>query len=86
MVTVAVATCPNSQLSVIRANYGITWVLGNDYDYATGETDIVEAYSKYPIQDGAILLVDKEFNIAQIYTEKTTATKLKMEINRLLEA
>ena len=30
-VTVAVATCPNSDLARIRTDYGITWALGNDY-------------------------------------------------------
>jgi hypothetical protein len=35
VVTVAVATRPNSQLAVIRANYGVTWVSGrmNAYFY-----------------------------------------------------
>lgn len=29
--TVAVATCENSQLDVLRSDYGVTWALGNDY-------------------------------------------------------
>jgi len=86
VVTVAVATCPNSELARIRTDYSITWVLGNDYNPKDGTTPIVEAYSKYPIRDGSILLIDKAFNIAQIYTETTTATTLTTEINRLLEA
>jgi len=85
IVTVAVATCPNSELARIRTDYGITWVLGNDYHFEDGTTPIVEAYSNYPIRDGSILLIDKAFNIAQVYTEKMTATALATEINRLLE-
>jgi peroxiredoxin len=86
IVSVAVATCQNSELARIRTDYGITWVLGNDYHFEDGTTPIVEAYSNYPIRDGSILLIDKAFNIAQVYTEKMTATALATEINRLLEA
>jgi cytochrome oxidase Cu insertion factor (SCO1/SenC/PrrC family) len=84
MVTVAVATCPNSQLSVIRANYGITWVLGNDYD--DGKMDIVNAYTSYSINDGTIVLIDKTFNVAKVYTETTSAETLSSKINQLLQA
>jgi len=84
VVTVAVATCPNSQLSVIRANYGITWVLGNDYD--DGKMDIVNAYTSYSINDGSIILIDKTFNVAKVYTEATGAETLSSKINQLLEA
>lgn len=31
-VTVAVSTCQSSDLAQLRANYGIKWCLGNDYD------------------------------------------------------
>ena len=84
MVTVAVATCPDSQLSVICANYGITWVLGNDYD--DGKMDIVNAYTSYSINDGTIVLIDKTFYVAKVYTEATSAETLSSKINQLLQA
>jgi len=84
VVTVAVATCANSQLAVIRANYGITWVLGNDYD--DGKMDIVNAYTSYSINDGTIVLIDKTFSIAKVYTETTSVETLSSKINQLLEA
>jgi hypothetical protein len=84
VVTVAVATCPNSQLAVIRANYGVTWVLGNDYD--DGKMDIVNAYTSYSINDGTIVLIDKTFNVAKVYTEATSAETLSSKINQLLQA
>jgi len=83
VVTVAVATCANSQLSVIRANYGITWVLGNDYD--DGKMDIVNAYTSYSINDGTIVLIDKTFNVVKAYIEKTSAEVLSSKISQLLE-
>ncbi|MEM3011170.1 MAG: hypothetical protein QXE76_05105 [Candidatus Bathyarchaeia archaeon] len=84
VVTVAVATCANSQLAVIRSNYGITWVLGNDYD--DGKMDIVNAYTSYSIKDGTIVLIDKTFNVAKVYTETTNAETLASKINQLLQA
>jgi peroxiredoxin len=84
VVTVAVATCANSQLAVIRANYGITWVLGNDYD--DGKMDIVNAYASYSINDGTIVLIDKTFNVAKVYTEATSVETLSSKINQLLQA
>jgi len=84
VVTVAVATCANSQLAAIRANYGITWVLGNDYD--DGKMDIVNSYASYSINDGTIVLIDKTFNVAQVYTEETSEEILSSKINQLLQA
>jgi len=84
MFTVAVATCANSELARIRTNYGITWILGNDYD--DYNMDIVNAYSSYSIQDGSILLIDKSFNVAKVYTEAITTETLSSKINQFLEA
>jgi len=84
VVTVAVATCPNSQLAVIRANYAMTWVLGNDYD--DKELDIVKAYTPYSINDGTIVVIDKAFNVAKVYTEMTAAETLSSKISQLLGA
>jgi hypothetical protein len=85
MVTVAVLTCGGSELAGIRANYGVTWFLGNDYE--DEKTDIVKAYADaYSIQDGAIVVIDKTFNVAQVYTEATTAETLSSKINQLLVA
>ncbi|MDH5459588.1 MAG: hypothetical protein OEW71_00940 [Candidatus Bathyarchaeota archaeon] len=84
IVTVAVATCPNPDLAQIRSNYGITWVLGNDYD--DGKLNIVDAYVPYGINDGTILLVDKSFDVVEVYTESVAASTLSSKINQLLGA
>lgn len=83
-VTVAVATCPSSDLAQIRATYGITWFLGNDYD--DGKMDIVDGYAAYSINDGTIVLIDKTFHVAQTYSEETTASTLSSRISQLLGA
>ena len=83
-VTVAVSTCQSSDLAQLRANYGIKWCLGNDYD--DGKMDIIDAYTKYSIQDGTIILVDKESNVAQVYPNAITADVLSSKINQLLRA
>lgn len=84
MVTVAVATCENSELQKIRANYGISWALGNDYD--DKKMDIVDAYvNACSIKDGAIVVIDKAFTIAEVYDEAMTADKLSARISQLLE-
>ena len=82
MVTVAVATCPSSDLANIRANYGITWTLGNDYD--DYKFDIVDAYKAYSIYDGTIIIIDKTFNVAKVYNEVTSSDALSSKINQLL--
>lgn len=82
--TVAVASCENSELARIRTSYGITWILGNDYD--DYNMDIVNAYEGYSIRDGSVLLIDKSFSIAEVYTGAITAETLSAKINQLLEA
>ncbi len=82
MLTVAVATCPTSNLEQIRTTYGFTWALGNDYD--DGKLDIVNAYASYGIKDGTIILIDKSFNIVEVYTETVTTSILSSKINQLL--
>jgi peroxiredoxin len=84
IVTVAVATCPNSQLTSIRSSYGITWILGNDYDDQT--LDIVNAYKDYSIRDGTIVLIDKTLHVAKVYTEELATDTVKNKIDQLLEA
>ncbi len=82
-ITVAVATCENSALDQIRKNYGITWTFGNDYDDKV--LDIVEAYISQGIADGSIVLIDKTFNIAQVYNNGVAANTLSSKISQLLE-
>ncbi len=82
--TVAVATCENSALDQIRSNYGVTWPLGNDY--ADSVLDIVNAYVPYEIGDGSIVLIDKNFNVAQVFSGGVDANTLSSKINQLLEA
>ena len=83
-VTVAASTCSDENLAQIRSSYGITWVLGNDY--ADGKMDIFEAYTSHEIQDGSIILIDRIFNVAKVYTETITAEALSSKIDQLLEA
>jgi hypothetical protein len=82
IVTVAATTCAKSCLEKIRSDYGVTWTLGNDYD--DGKGDIINAYSSYSIADGAIVLIDRNFNIAQVYAEETAFETLASRINQLL--
>jgi peroxiredoxin len=82
--TVAVATCANSALDQIRADYGVAWALGNDY--ADGVLDIVNSYIPYSIGDGAVVLIDRDFNVAQVYTGGVSAQTLSSRIGQLVEA
>lgn len=82
VVTVAVSTCSNNDLGLIRSKYGITWTFGNDYE--DGKLDIVEAYKTYSILDGTILLIDKAFNVDTVYTEAITSAALSTRINQLV--
>lgn len=84
IVTVAVATCPNSQLASIRSSYGVTWFLGNDYD--DQKLDIVNAYKDYSIRDGTVILIDKTLRVAKVYTEELAIDTVKNKIDQLLEA
>lgn len=79
LVTVAVATCPSSDLEQIRTAYGITWPLGNDYD--DGTMDIAQKYASQG--DGTIVLIDKTFHIIDSYTTITAST-LSSKISQLV--
>ena len=81
LVTVAVATCPSSDLAQIRTTYGITWPLGNDYD--DGTMDIAQKYASQG--DGTIVLIDKTFHISDAFSTMTASTLLS-KINQLLGA
>jgi len=82
--TIAVATCENSQLDVLRSDYGVTWALGNDYE--DGTLEIVNSYVPFGIGDGTIVLVDKDRNIAEIYNQGVASSTLVTRINQLLGA
>ena len=86
IVTVAVATCEGCDtiLTQIREDYGVTWVMGNDY--ADGKMDIVDAYASHSITDGTVVLVDQKLNVAEVYTDSVTADALSSKINQLLGA
>jgi hypothetical protein len=84
IITVLSSTCVTSNLSQIRMNYSVTWYMGNDYD--DGVMDIFDAYAKYSVQDGTIVLVDRKLNVTQVHTEAITASTLSSEIELLLEA
>ena len=81
LITVAVATCPSSDLAEIRTTYGITWLFGNDYD--DGKMDIAQKYATQG--DGTIVLIDKTFHISDSYSTITAST-LSSNINQLLGA
>ena len=81
LMTVAVATCPSSDLAQIRAIYGVTWLFGNDYD--DGKMDIAQKYATQG--DGTIVLIDKTFHISGSYGSITAST-LSSKINQLLGA
>ncbi|MCW4045872.1 MAG: hypothetical protein NWE94_10200 [Candidatus Bathyarchaeota archaeon] len=80
--TVAVATCENSQLDQLRESYGVNWILGNDYE--DGVLDVLSAFSSYDIYDGSVVLIDKAFNIAQIYTMGLSNETLTSIVSQML--
>ena len=82
--TVAVATCQNSALDQLRSAYGVTWALGNDYGDEV--LDIVNKYIPYEIGDGTVVLIDKSFNVAQVYNSGVDAETLSAKIDQLAEA
>jgi hypothetical protein len=84
MITVLSSTCPTSNLTQIRMDYGVTWRMGNDY--SNGMMDIFSAYAKYGVEDGTIVLIDKTLNVTQVHTEPITASTLSSEIEQLLKA
>jgi len=67
IITVAVASCPNSNLKEIRESYGVAWFLGNDLE--DGEMDVVQAYARYVNEygDGTVVLIDKTFHVRDSY-------------------
>lgn len=83
MVTVSVATCAGCDtiLAQMRKDNGISWCLGNDYD--DQKLEIVEAYSRYQIYDGTMLLIDKSFNVVKVYNDDTTVYRLTADISQL---
>ena len=82
IVTVAAATCANSNLEKIRTDHGVGWTLGNDY--SDGTMDIIDAYVQYSIRDGTIVLIDKAFNVVNVYTKQVTGDILVSRISQLL--
>jgi len=84
ILTIAVATCASSDLDVLRTKYGVTWILGNDYD--DGALDIVNAYVPHGIGDGSVVLVDRNFNIVQVYTQGVSSERLSSEMDQLSKA
>jgi hypothetical protein len=83
MITVLSSNCLTSNLSQIRLDYGITWRMGNDYN--DGMMDIFKAYAIYSVNDGTIVLVDRESNVTKVHTEAITALTLSSEIEQLLK-
>jgi len=81
--TIAVSTCEKNELEKIRSFYNITWIFGNDYE--DKKLDIIDAYVKYSITDGTIVLIDKTFSVVKVYTEEITAKDLSSRITQLLE-
>jgi hypothetical protein len=79
--TVAVATCESSNLDSLRSSYGINWIFGNDY--SDGALEIVNSYVPFQIGDGTVVLIDKNFNIAQIYNGGVSSDTLVSKINQL---
>ena len=84
ILTIAVATCESSDLDVLRTKYGVSWILGNDYD--DGALDIVNAYGPHEIGDGSVVLVDRNFNIVQVYTQGVSSERLSSRMDELSKA
>ena len=84
LVTVSVATCAGCDtiLADLRKDFGISWVLGNDYD--DERLDIIDSYSNYEIYDGTIVLIDRSFNVAQVFKTDVTLDMLTSKIDQLL--
>ncbi|MCJ7763372.1 redoxin domain-containing protein [Candidatus Bathyarchaeota archaeon] len=90
IVTVSVASCQgcDTVLAQIRDYYGISWILGNDYD--DQKLDIVQSYADAlrasALYDGTVVLIDKASNVAQVYNSTITADLLSAKIDQLLQA
>ena len=81
MITVVVSTCEGNTLDLIRTFYNITWFFGNDYD--DKKLEIIDAYEKYSILDGSIILIDKSLRVAEVYIEEIDAGNLSTTLGRL---
>ena len=81
MITVVVSTCEGNTLDLIRTFYNITWFFGNDYD--DKKLEIIDAYEKYSILDGSIILIDKSLRVAEVYIEEIDAGSLSTTLGRL---
>ena len=81
IISVAVATCENSNLVQLREMYDISWFFGNDVD--DGTVDIAQNYGVYG--DGTIILIDKDFQVHEAYSDIGVPT-LQSKINQLLES
>ncbi len=81
--TVAVATCENSQLDQLRGNYSANWILGNDYDDEV--LDIVNAYMPFEIYDGSVVLIDKAFNVTEVYSPGVSSGTLASRVRQMLQ-
>jgi len=82
IITVAATTCTGGWLLKIRADYGVTWLYGNDY--ADGKADVFNAYRDYDIGDGTIIIIDKNLNVAYVFNEETTFETLSSLVSQLL--
>ncbi len=86
MVTVCVATCAGCDtiLAGVRDNYGISWIMGNDY--ADERLEIVEAYLNLgkELYDGSVVLVDKSFKVEGIYSPNATLSVISSRLDQLL--
>jgi len=69
---------------VLRATYGVSWIIGNDYE--DGALDIVNAYVPHEIGDGSVVLIDKTFNVVEVYGGGVAAETLSTRMTQLLEA
>jgi len=81
MITVVISTCEGNTLDLIRTFYNITWFFGNDYD--DKKLEIIDAYEKYSILDGSIILIDKSLRVAEVYIEEIDAGSLSTTLGRL---
>ncbi len=84
IVSVCAATCAGCDevLANVRNAFDISWIIGNDY--SDEKMDIVESYSKCDLYDGTIVLIDKSFNIAEVYKPDVTLSTLTAKIDQLV--
>ena len=86
MVTVAVATCASCDeiMAELRKDYGISWIMGNDFD--DEKLEIIDSYSNlnHSLYDGTVVLIDESFKIVEIYEPNATTEALTSKIAELL--